>query len=176
MGVATTLVGLLPTASSIGVAAPILLILLRCLQGFSAGGEWGGAAMLAVEHAPHGQRGKYGAYPQIGVPVGMLLASAFLYLLTTFLPKASFDSWGWRVPFLFSIVLIFVGQYIRRRVAESPVFRELKEAKANAKSPLGELMRTNGGQVLKAAGVFIGNNALGYMLSLIHISEPTRPY
>ncbi len=164
MGIATTLVGLLPTANSIGAAAPVLLIVLRCLQGFSAGGEWGGAAMLAVEHAPHGQRGKYGAYPQIGVPVGMLLASGFLYLLTTFLPKASFDSWGWRVPFLFSIVLIFVGQYIRRRVAESPVFRELKEAKANAKSPLGELMRTNGGQVLKAAGVFIGNNALGYML------------
>ncbi|HYO85299.1 MAG TPA: MFS transporter [Dermatophilaceae bacterium] len=164
MGVATALVGLLPTSAQIGIAAPILLIGLRCLQGFSAGGEWGGAAMLAVEHAPAGQRGKFGAYPQVGVPGGMLLAAGILALLTNTLSKESFDSWGWRLPFLFSIVLIFIGQYIRRRVAESPVFRELKEAKAYSKSPMIEVFKKNPKEILTAALIFIGDNALGYML------------
>ncbi len=164
MGVATTLVGLLPTTQDIGVWAPVLLIILRCLQGFSAGGEWGGAAMLAVEHAPHGQRGKFGAYPQIGVPAGMLLAAGILSLLTALLSPAQFDAWGWRIPFLLSLVLIFIGQYIRRRVAESPVFRELKDAKAHAKSPMAEVFKKNPKEIMIAALIFIGDNALGYML------------
>ncbi len=164
MGVATTAVGLLPTAGSIGLAAPVLLILLRCLQGFSAGGEWGGAAMLAVEHAPHGQRGRFGASPQVGVPAGMLLAAGVLALLTNILSTEQFESWGWRIPFVFSLVLIALGQWIRRRVSESPVFQELKEAKAHAKAPMKEVFKENPKEILHMASIFMGNNAFGYML------------
>ena len=164
MGVATTLVGLLPTAAQIGAAAPILLIVLRCLQGLSAGGEWGGAAMLAVEHAPSGKRGLFGAYPQIGVPLGMMLAAIMMGTVNGIFGKEAFDAWGWRIPFVFSIVLVFVGQYIRSRVAESPVFAELEEAAEKSKAPVGELLRKHPKQVVTAAASFMGNNALGYMI------------
>lgn len=164
MGAATMLVGLLPTAQDIGIAAPILLIVLRCLQGFSAGGEWGGAAMLAVEHAPHDQRGRFGAYPQIGVPLGMLLATTFLTILTMSLGKEQFDAWGWRIPFLFSVVLIAIGFWIRRSVAESPVFEELKEVKKVATVKQGDLLHHNFKDIIVAAASFMANNAFGYML------------
>ncbi|KTR82244.1 MFS transporter, partial [Leucobacter chromiiresistens] len=108
MGAATVLIGLLPTYGQIGVAAPILLILLRILQGVSAGGEWGGAVLMAVEHAPRDRRGLYGAMPQIGVPIGLLLASAMLAIMNIIFPGDAFLEWGWRIPFLFSIVLILV--------------------------------------------------------------------
>ena len=164
MGAATALIGLLPTTQQIGVGAPILLILLRCLQGFAAGGQWGGAAMLAVEHAPHGKRGWMGAYPQMGVPGGMVLASAVLLILTNVMSPAAFLDWGWRLPFLFSIILIFAGNWVRNNVEDSPVFLELKEAKKNATSPLKELMKTDGKRVLIGALTFMGTQALGYML------------
>ncbi|WP_082043635.1 MFS transporter [Mobilicoccus massiliensis] len=164
MGVATTLVGLLPTAASIGVAAPILLIILRCLQGLSAGGEWGGAAMLAVEHAPRGKRGLFGAYPQVGVPLGMMLATIMMGTVNGLLGKEAFDAWGWRIPFVFSIVLVFIGQYVRSRVSESPVFAELEEAAERSKAPLGELLSRHPKEVFTAAASFLGNNALGYMI------------
>ncbi|PID97033.1 MAG: MFS transporter [Actinomycetales bacterium] len=164
MGGATTCVGLLPTTASLGMAAPILLIALRCLQGFSAGGEWGGAAMLSVEHAPHGRRGRFGASPQVGVPAGMLLASGVLALLTNLLTTDQFEDWGWRLPFIFSLVLIFLGQWIRRRVSESPVFAELKEAKAQTKAPMKEVFAKNRRKVSHMAIIFMGNNAFGYML------------
>lgn len=164
MGLATTAVGLLPTSAQIGIAAPILLIIFRCLQGFSAGGEWGGAAMLAVEHAPHNQRGKFGAYPQIGVPLGMLLATIFLTILTSVLSKDQFDSWGWRIPFVFSFVLILIGAWIRRTVAESPVFEELKEAREKGTAPQGDLLHHNFKEIITAAASFLANNAYGYML------------
>ncbi len=164
MGLSTTLVGLLPTTAQIGALAPVLLIVLRCLQGFSAGGEWGGAAMLAVEHAPHGKRGRFGAFPQMGVPAGMLIATALLSLMSATLDTASFESWGWRVPFLFSIVLVFLGQYIRRRVEESAVFMELRQDQKLSASPLREVLTKHPKRVLQAAFVFVGNNALGYMI------------
>jgi MFS family permease len=165
MGVATTLVGLLPTSAAIGIWAPVLLILLRCLQGFSAGGEWGGAAMLAVEHAPHGKRGMMGAFPQLGVPAGMLLAVGFLSIMSASTSPEAFESWGWRVPFLFSIVLVAVGHYIRRRVEESAVFTELRQDQKLSKAPMKELLSGHGKHVIKGALVFIGNNSLGYMLT-----------
>ncbi|MDO5629635.1 MAG: MFS transporter [Mobilicoccus sp.] len=164
MGVATTAIGLLPTTAQIGVWAPILLIVLRCAQGFSAGGEWGGAAMMAVEHAPEGQRGKFGAYPQIGVPLGMLLATGFLTVLTAVLSREDFEAWGWRIPFLFSFVLILIGWWIRRTVKESPVFTELKLAKQNATAPQSELLRKHPKAIFTAAAAFMGIQALGYML------------
>ncbi|WP_136586850.1 MFS transporter [Microbacterium hydrothermale] len=164
MGVSTALIGVLPTYAAIGVAAPILLILLRVLQGFSAGGEWGGAALLSVEHAPVTRRGYFGAFPQIGVPVGMILATATLWILTSSMSAEAFLAWGWRVPFLFSIVLIVVGYVIRRAVEESPVFEDLVRRRKESSAPLGQLFRKNWRQVVLTALVFIGNNAAGYLL------------
>jgi len=164
MGVSTSLIGVLPTYEAIGVAAPILLITLRILQGFSAGGEWGGAALLSVEHAPAGRRGFFGAFPQIGVPVGMILATATLWILTSSMTPEAFLEWGWRVPFLLSIVLIVVGYVIRRAVEESPVFEDLLRRRKESAAPLGQLFRGNWRQVVLTAVVFIGNNAAGYLL------------
>ncbi|GGR12571.1 MFS transporter [Agromyces mediolanus] len=164
MGLSTSLIGVLPTYAAIGIAAPILLILLRILQGFSAGGEWGGAALMAVEHAPNGKRGFFGAFPQIGVPVGMILATFTLWLLTSSMSPEAFLEWGWRVPFLLSIVLIIVGYVIRRAVEESPVFEELLRRRKESSAPLGQLFRRNTKQVLLTAVIFIANNAAGYLL------------
>ncbi|WP_036316830.1 MFS transporter [Microbacterium sp. B24] len=163
MGVATTLVGLLPTYAAIGMAAPILLVLLRILQGISAGGEWGGAVLMAVEHAPKTRRGIFGASPQMGVPLGLLLASGMLALMATIAPGEAFLQWGWRVPFLLSFVLIVIGYYIRRRVEESPVFAELAERKEETRMPIVALFRKHTLLVVIAALVFAGNNAVGYM-------------
>lgn len=165
MGLGTTLVGLLPTYDSIGLWAPILLIFLRIVQGFSAGGEWGGAALLAVEHAPNKKRGFFGAFPQLGVPAGMLLASGATSLLTWKLTDGQFTSWGWRVPFLLSFVLIIIGHVIRQKVAESPVFEQIQEAKESESAPLTTLFREYPGRAIQATLVFMGNNCAGYMLT-----------
>ncbi|MCS3494204.1 MFS family permease [Arthrobacter sp. JUb119] len=174
MGVATAAIGLLPTYAAIGVAAPILLVLLRVVQGFSAGGEWGGAALMAVEHAPKDRRGYFGAYPQIGVPIGMILATGLLYILRVAMSPEEFAAWGWRIPFLLSIALIFVGYMIRRAVEESPVFKQLAQRKASEHTPLRELMTSHSKQVLQAALIFISNNAAGYLVIAFFISYTTK--
>ncbi len=164
MGTATTLIGVLPTYSQIGIVAPILLIFLRILQGLSTGGEWGGAVLMAVEHAPAGKRGLMGAYPQIGVPIGLLLASGMLALMTGVIsPGDAFLEWGWRVPFLLSFVLIIVGVVVRRAVEESPVFTEIATRKQQTKVPIVQLFKHHWLLVLLAALTFAGNNAAGYM-------------
>lgn len=163
MGVATTLVGLLPTYAAIGIAAPILLVFLRILQGISAGGEWGGAVLMAVEHAPKTKRSLFGASPQLGVPLGLLLASGMLGLMALIAPGDAFLEWGWRVPFLLSFVLILIGYYVRRKVEESPVFLELAERKEKSRMPIVQLFRKHALLVIIAAFVFAGNNAAGYM-------------
>ncbi|MCR2801804.1 MULTISPECIES: MFS transporter [unclassified Microbacterium] len=163
MGVATTLVGLLPTYAAIGIAAPALLIFLRILQGISAGGEWGGAVLMAVEHAPKGKRSLFGASPQIGVPLGLLLASGMLGLMAVIAPGDAFLEWGWRIPFLLSFVLILIGYYVRKKVEESPVFTELAERKEQTRMPIVQLFRKHALLVIIAALVFAGNNAIGYM-------------
>ena len=140
MGVATVGVGLVPTYQSIGIAAPILVVALRILQGFSAGGEWGGAALMSVEHAPIGKRGLFGAFPQIGVPLGMILATAVVLLINLTIGPEAYLAYGWRIPFLLSIVLIGVGFYIRRSVDESPVFLEMQELKSEESAPLLSLI------------------------------------
>ena len=164
MGVATTLIGVLPTYAQIGVWAPILLVLLRLLQGFSAGGEWGGAALLAVEHAPKGKRGLFGAAPQVGVPLGMILATGVLFLVRSNMTEEAFLTWGWRIPFLISIILIVVGYFIRKAVEESPVFKEMQQLKAKESAPLGELFRGHTKEVILAAVIFAANNGVGYLL------------
>ncbi|MGP4047744.1 MFS transporter [Streptomyces sp. 2A115] len=163
MGVATTLIGLLPTQNSIGTAAPVILVLLRILQGLSAGGEWGGAALISVEHAPTDQRGRFGAYPQLGAPLGLLLANGVLALVTALTTDDQFLAWGWRIPFLLSVVLVAAGFLIRRKVEESPVYQELKESGNHARTPLATLFKNHWPLVLGGALLFAANNAVGYM-------------
>lgn len=163
MGLSTALVGLLPTYAAIGIAAPILLVLLRVLQGISAGGEWGGAVLMAVEHAPTAKRGLFGASPQIGVPLGLLLASGAMAIMTAIAPGDAFLAWGWRVPFLFSVVLILIGYWVRRRVEESPVFTEIAERRERTRMPIVQVFRKHALLVIVAAFIFAGNNAVGYM-------------
>lgn len=174
MGLATALIGVLPTYAQIGIWAPILLVLLRILQGFSAGGEWGGAALMSVEHAPVDKRGFFGAYPQIGVPCGMILATGVMWLLSTLMSDEAFLAWGWRIPFLFSIVLIVVGFMIRRSVDESPVFKEMQERKKESAAPLGLLFKHNFKEVILTALIFIANNAAGYLLIAFFASYATK--
>jgi MFS family permease len=164
MGGATTLIGVLPTFETAGVMAPVLLLLLRIVQGISAGGEWGGAVLMAVEHAPKERRGRAGSFPQLGVPLGMLLASGITALMTGVIsPGDAFLEWGWRIPFLLSFVLIIVGYIVRRAVDESPVFQEIAEKKQQSKVPAVELFKKHWLLVILAALVFAGNNAAGYM-------------
>lgn len=163
MGLATALIGVLPTYAAAGVVAPILLLLLRMVQGVSAGGEWGGSVLLAVEHAPADRRGLYGSAPQIGVPLGLLMSSGMLALMSGIAGKEGFLAWGWRIPFLLSILLVVVGFYVRRAVQESPVFVEIAERASLARMPLLQLLRNHAVLVLLAALVFAGNNAVGYM-------------
>ena len=164
MGAATTLIGFLPTYAQIGIAAPILLLLLRILQGLSAGGEWGGAVLMAVEHAPANRRGRAGSWPQLGVPLGFLLASGMTALMTGVIsPGAAYLEWGWRVPFLVSVILIVVGFIIRRSVDESPVFAELAKRGKQKKVPIVTLFKEHWYLVILAALVFVGNGTLGYM-------------
>ncbi|MFJ3956817.1 MFS transporter [Arthrobacter sp. NPDC090010] len=165
MGIATTGIGLLPTYGDIGATAPVVLILLRVLQGLSAGGEWGGAVLMAVEHAPVRRRGLYGIFPQLGVPLGMLLASAMLALVQQLAPGPAFAAWGWRVPFLFSFLLIVAGFLIRRSVDESPVFSEIARTRQQESAPIAQVFRRCTPLVVLSALFFAGNNSVGYMLT-----------
>lgn len=168
MGAATFLIGLLPTYATIGVWAPIVLILLRVVQGFAAGGEWGGAALMAVEHAPANKRGLFGGFPQIGVPLGMLGATVVLTITSVLTTDEQFLSWGWRVPFLFSIVLIVIGFIIRVGVSESPVMKELAEddeKHEQVRLPLVDMFKTARKPLIQGALVFMGNGVAGYMIA-----------
>src|SRR5215217_3547723 len=135
MGIATFLIGVLPTYESIGVWAPILLVTLRFLQGLGLGGEWGGAVIMSVEHGDAHRRGLNASWPQVGVPAGNLLAAAVLWVLNGMLSESAFLSWGWRVPFLLSGVLVVVGLWIRLTITESPLFAEIEQSGAKAKMP-----------------------------------------
>lgn len=164
MGAATTAIGFLPTFSQIGLTAPILLLLLRILQGLSAGGEWGGAVLMAVEHAPANRRGRAGSWPQLGVPLGFLLASGMTALMTGVIsPGEAYLQWGWRVPFLVSVILIVVGFLIRRSVDESPVFTEIAKRGKQTNAPIVTLFKKHWRLVILAALIFVGNGTLGYM-------------
>ncbi len=151
MGGGTVAIGLLPDYAAIGIAAPILLICFRILQGLGIGGEWGGALLLAYEYAPKNRRGLYGAVPQMGISLGMLLAAAVVALLTQ-LPEDQFMTWGWRVPFVGSIVLVFVGLWIRNGLDETPEFKRIRETGAQLKLPIREVVTKHWGAVLVSIG------------------------
>jgi MFS transporter, MHS family, shikimate and dehydroshikimate transport protein len=163
MGGGTFVVGLLPTYATIGIAAPILLVLLRIVQGIGLGGEWGAAAVMAVEYAPPTRRGFFGSFPQTGVPAGMLTANLSLLIMSALMSDEAFLSWGWRVPFLASIVLVAVGIVIRLRVAESPVFEAAKSAGKIERQPVLAVLRRQPGNVLRAAGLRFAENSTFYI-------------
>ena len=163
MGGTTTIIGLLPTYDTIGIAAPIILILLRIMQGISAGGEWGGAVLMAVEHAPTHKRGMFSAFPQLSVPLGLLIASIVLVVMTAYVsPGDAFLEWGWRIPFLISILLFGLGYWIRSSVEESPVFEELK-LKGTTQKPIKTLFSEYKKIVFTSALLIAGTTTLGYM-------------
>ncbi|MFO1114226.1 MAG: MFS transporter [Beijerinckiaceae bacterium] len=151
MGVATVLIGLLPTYQQIGITAPILLVVLRVLQGIGLGGEWGGAVLMAYEYAPDNKRGFYASLPQIGLAIGLCLSSGVVALLAS-LPDADFLAWGWRVAFIASILLVIVGLYIRLKVIETPEFQALKDNNAVAKMPFVEMLRNYPVSILLGMG------------------------
>ncbi|SUE13198.1 mfs transporter [Rhodococcus gordoniae] len=177
MGFATVAIGLLPNYAAIGVAAPILLVALRFVQGLGVGGEWGGAVLVATENAPAGKRGLYGAAPQLGVPAGVLLANLVYLPLTAFFSEETFDAWGWRVPFLPSAILVFVAMWIRLGLEESAEFKAAKDAPApvDEKMPILEVLTQHWKTVLLAGGTFIATNgiAYAYMVYVLKYGEAT---
>ena len=173
MGVATFLIGLLPTYETIGVWAPILLVVLRVFQGFGVGGEWGGAVLMAVEHSPRGRRGFYGSWPQMWVPAGLLLGTLAVYLFAL-LPEEQFLAWGWRIPFLLSIILVGVGLYIRLAIAESPAFRQVQESNTTAPRPIMDVLRTYPKAVLIAMGLRVAENGSFYVFSVFVLAYVTE--
>jgi MFS transporter, MHS family, shikimate and dehydroshikimate transport protein len=173
MGVATFLIGLLPTYEQIGPWAAAGLILLRVAQGFGVGGEWGGAVLMAVEHAPPGTRGYYGSWPQIGVPAGLVLSTA-VFAVFSRLPEAQFLSWGWRVPFLLSALLVIVGLLIRVRILETPAFTKIKEEAREARQPIVEVLTTYPRQVLLAIGARFAENGAFYIYSVFVLTYATQ--
>jgi MHS family shikimate/dehydroshikimate transporter-like MFS transporter len=181
VGAATFLIGLLPTYDSIGLWAPILLVVLRIFQGIGIGGEYGGAVLMAVEYAPEGRRGFYGSWPQVGVPAGLLLGTVAFGLLSL-LPDEQFFAWGWRVAFLASIVLFGIGMYIRLQILETPAFTRVREAQEEAQVPFMELLRAQPkelilgmgtrwieGLIFNAYGVFI----ISYITSQLGLTRTT---
>src|SRR5260370_26369185 len=142
MGLGTFLVGLLPTYNQVGILAPILLVVLRFVQGLALGGEWGGASLMVLEHAPPGKRGFYGSLVQVGFPLGLVTSSG-VFALVTMMPAANFRAWGWRIPFLISILLIAVGAFVRARIPEPPAFEELKARKDISPNPFAEAVIKN---------------------------------
>jgi metabolite-proton symporter len=181
MGVATVLIGLLPTYSAIGIWAPISLIALRLVQGFAVGGEWGGAVLMAAEHGDSARRGFWASWPQAGVPAGNLLAAAVLSIMAALQSEADFLSWGWRVPFILSALLVIVGWYIRNRIAESPMFEaEIEASEAPSKVPAVEVLRERPKALVLGAGLRVGENISYYILTvfsltyLVDVSKESR--
>jgi MHS family shikimate/dehydroshikimate transporter-like MFS transporter len=166
MGVSTVLIGCLPTYEQVGVAAPLMLTGLSFLQGLGVGGEWGGAVLMALEYSQPGKRGFHASWPQTGVPLGLLLSTLVVALMQGILSEADFVSWGWRVPFLLSAVLIGVGFAIRARIHETPLFLALKARRQVAEAPLRETLRRHWRQVLLAAGARLAENACFYLFSI----------
>jgi len=180
MGVATFLIGLVPTYDSIGIWAPIALLVLRVCQGIGLGGEWGGAVLMAYEYAPPEKRGFYASLPQMGLAIGLCLASGVVALLSSVLTDAQFMSWGWRIAFLLSGVMVIVGMYIRLNVQETPEFTAIKQRNAELRIPFMDMIRRYPGNVLKGMGAryidgvffnIFGVFSIGYLVTTLKISR-----
>ena len=173
MGICTALIGVLPTYESVGYFAPLLLTVLRLLQGVAVGGEWGGSVLLAMEWGSAKRRGFMASWPQLGVPLGLLLSTALVQIMSAATGDA-FLTWGWRVPFLVSIVLVGVGLYVRLRVLESPEFAEVKKTQAVVKLPIVEAFRTQWREILLAAFVRMSEQAPFYIFITFVLSYGTK--
>jgi metabolite-proton symporter len=173
MGGATMLIGCLPTYGQIGTLAPVLLVLLRLVQGFAVGGEWGGAVLIVAEHGSTERRGFFTSWPQAGVAAGNVVATAVLVVMTAVQSEADFLAWGWRVPFLLSVVLIAVGYWVRSTVAESPLFEEAR-AERVASAPVIEAIRTRPRALLTAGGLRVAENICYYVITTFSIVYVTQ--
>ncbi|MDK8173089.1 MFS transporter [Curtobacterium citreum] len=182
MGAATFLIGCLPTFASVGIWAPVLLAVLRFAQGVGLGGEWSGAALLATENAPKGKRGVFGSMPQLGAPIGFLLANGLFIAINAAMPAAAdgtpnadFQAWGWRIPFLLSAVLVMVGLYVRFKLVESTVFRGVQESGSVAKLPLGRVFRTSWKAVVVGTFGMVATYVLFYFMTTFTLNYGTNP-
>lgn len=173
MGVATCLVGVLPTYQQAGILAPILLVALRFVQGLAVGGEWGGAVLMVAEHSDNRRRGFHASWVQAGVPVGLLLANA-VFSLFTLLPESSFLSWGWRVPFLLGVVLTAFGYFVRLRVLESPLFTQARVEKPASRLPIVEVLRHHLRSVFLSMGARLAENVFFYIFTVWVLSYATQ--
>jgi MFS family permease len=171
MGLATVLIGLLPTYAAAGIWAPTGLIVLRLVQGFAVGGEWGGAVLMAAEHGDTARRGFWASWPQAGVAAGSLLSAGMLALMAAAMSDADFLAWGWRIPFLLSAILVAVGWYIRNRVSESPMFQAaIEEAEELPRLPAIEVLRERPRGILLGAGLRVGENISYYILTVFSLT------
>lgn len=171
-GGATALIGLLPTYAAIGIGAPLLLVLLRLLQGFGVGGEWGGAVLIATEHATSRRRAVYGSFAQFGVPIGVL-TSNLAFLAVAGLPDEAFRSWGWRIPFLLSVVLVVVGFVVRSRLQDAPEFERVKASRETSTVPVADLVRRHPKTLVLASLASIAPPAIGYTVIVYMLSYGT---
>jgi metabolite-proton symporter len=172
MGIPTTLIGLIPTYDQIGIWAAVLLVVMRVMQGVAIGGEWGGAALMAVEHAPEGKKGFFGSLPQAGVGAGLILSSLAMAWVSR-LPEADMLSWGWRIPFLASFVLLLVGWFVRLRVAESPAFEKMEATGRRVDKPLAELVKFHWREVLRVIGARIAEVTWFYTVVTFSLAYAT---
>ena len=174
MGVATFLIGLLPGAASIGFAAPVILTLLRILQGIGVGGEWGGSVLMSMEWGDSHRKGLMASFPQLGVPMGLLMSTGMVKLMTGVTTPEAFLSWGWRVPFLVSFVLVLVGLYVRLRVLESPEFAQVKENKTVVKRPFVDVWKNHPREILTSAFVRLSEQAPFYLFITFVLTYGTK--
>ena len=174
MGGATLAIGLLPTYAQIGVWAPVLLVLLRFVQGFALGGEWGGAVLMSVEHAPEGRRGVFGSVVALGLPAGIVLSNLVFLIASTAVAAEDFAAWAWRLPFVASAVLVGVGLWVRLGISESPVFARTLQAHAARRMPILDVLRVDARTVLLAAGTYLSISSLGYVVLVYFVTYATR--
>ncbi|ARJ41749.1 MFS transporter [Pantoea alhagi] len=175
MGISTVVIGLLPGYATIGVFAPLLLALARFGQGLGLGGEWGGAALLATENAPAKKRALYGSFPQLGAPIGFFFANGTFLLLSWLLTDEQFMSWGWRVPFVLSAVLVIIGLYVRVSLHESPVFAKVQKEKKQVRIPIGTLLSKHLGATILGTFIMLATYTLFYIMTVYSMSYGTAP-
>src|SRR6266508_828835 len=174
MGVATFAIGLLPTYATIGMWAAVLLVVLRFVQGLGLGGEWGGAVLMSLEHGAPNKRGLNASWPQVGVPAGLLLANGVMAVMSAITSDAAFLSWGWRVPFLLSGVLVVVGLWIRLTISETPLFEEIEREHTKARMPIVDVLKVYPRSVLTALGSRVGTDVAFYTFVLFIVTYVTQ--
>jgi len=174
MGLSTLGIGLLPNYARLGVWAPVLLVTFRFVQGFALGGEWGGAVLMSVEHAPRHRRGLFGSFVALGLPTGIILSNLVFLIASSSVTPEAFADWAWRLPFLASALLVIVGLWVRLGLDESPVFEEVLRTQTARRMPILDVLRHDARTVLLASGSYIGISTLGYVVIVYFVSYATR--